>query len=145
MSETALKVAARWINAKGIPSGAPKQVKQVAKAWVANAKKAAEIQIKESGETGSEAKATRRFWADRLYISHETRNGKDAWIISDNYDRGPSMIYYAAQELEPDDDRPPWIPAPTEEWYYMRSYGSEKLMKGGFREALSTAQIMWTG
>lgn len=151
---TASRVASRWIEAKGIPSGASKQVREVCKAWVKNALEAAEIAIKEMGDVGQEAKSTRAFWADRLYVEHQKdrraprmrggewpTNKTDAWIIGDNYDQSPNIIFYPY----PKDDRPPWASEGDGLWYYMPNYGSEKLMKNGFREALATAEIMWTG
>jgi len=90
---------------------------------------AAEAGIAEDGETGSEARGTRSFWKDRLYVSEMDSDKGSRWLISDNYERAATMVYY------PDSD----------EWYYMPMYGSEKLMRGGTREALANAQIIWTG
>jgi hypothetical protein len=150
----AAKVAQRWVKARGIPSGAPKQVKQVAEVWVENAMRAAEMQIRDYGEEGSEAESTRKFWKERIWIDHQKdrpaprlRGGEwptdrtEAWIIGDNYDKGPSICFYPY----PDDDTPPWAKPGDGVWTYMPPYGSEKVMKGGLREALATAQIMWTG
>ena len=86
-------------------------------------------QVKEDGETGSEARSTMRFWKDRLYVSEMRSDKGPRWLISDNYERASTMVYY------PDSD----------EWYYMPLYGSESLMRGGTREALANAKIFWTG
>ena len=112
-----------------VPSNAPKQVKQVAKAWVKSAIQAGEEQIVENGETGAEAKGTRGFWKDRLYVYAEDSDKGPRWVVGDDYDRATNMIYY------PDSD----------EWYSMPNYGSERLMRGGFRNALGSAEIIWTG
>ena len=123
------RVASTTRQGGGIPSNAPRQVKKVSEAWVGSALKAAEEAIAEDGETGSDAADTLSFWKNRLYVSEDMRNGRQAWSVGDNYDRSPSLIYY------PD----------TDEWFYMRSYGSEKPIRGGFREALANAKVMWTG
>ena len=127
-------VGNRWFSRLGktagnIPSKAPREVKQVAKAWEENAMKAAETNIAEDGETGSEARSTMKFWKDRLYVSEMRSDKGPRWLISDNYERASTMVYY------PDSD----------EWYYMPLYGSESLMRGGTREALANAKIFWTG
>jgi len=119
----------RTRQAGRVPSNAPKQVKQVAKAWVQSAIKAGEEVIAEEGETGAEAKGTRGFWKDRLYVYVEDSDKGPRWVVGDNYDRATNMIYY------PDSD----------EWYSMPSYGSERLMRGGFQNALGSAEIIWTG
>jgi len=131
MNTMTQRVAARHLRrtAGKIPSKAPRDVKQVAKAWQENAMEAAEAGIAEDGETGSEARGTRSFWKDRLYVSEMDSDKGSRWLISDNYERAATMVYY------PDSD----------EWYYMPMYGSEKLMRGGTREALANAQIIWTG
>jgi len=123
------RVASTTRQGGGIPSNAPRQVKEVAKAWLESALKAAEEIIASEGETGSEAASTRRFWKGRLYVDEDMRDGKPAWSVGDNYDRSGYLHYY------PD----------TDEWFYMAPYGSEKLIRGGFREALANAEIMWTG
>ena len=127
-------VGNRWFSRLGktagnIPSKAPREVKQVAKAWERNAMEAGKQQVKEDGETGSEARSTMRFWKDRLYVSEMRSDKGPRWLISDNYERASTMVYY------PDSD----------EWYYMPLYGSESLMRGGTREALANAKIFWTG
>ena len=109
-----------------IPGNAPADVKKVAKAWIDNAIEAAKYDIKEGVE---DAEGTMKFWKERIYVYENKKGDKNAWIIADNYDKGPAMFYY------PD----------TQEWYYQESYGEASLMKGGTNEALANAQIMWTG
>lgn len=138
----------RTVQAGGkVPPGAPRQVKQVAEAAIRNALEAAEEQIKDWAEVVKKNPSmnrpeenpedTRKFWKERVYVHHERDRGKyepekfgvDAWVIADNFDRGPNLIYYTE----------------TDTWVYMPSYGSEKVMRGGFREALANAKIMYTG
>ena len=107
----------------------PSAVNQVAKAWQESAMRAAEIEIDELGQTGSEAKGTRDFWENRLYLHKDPSDKGPRWVIADNYEKSSNIIYY------PDSD----------EWYSMPSYGSESLMQGGFSNALEGAKIFWTG
>ncbi len=123
------RVVRRHVRTARLPSNAPQQVKQVAKAWVQNAIEAGEEQIAEDGETGSEARGTRKFWKDRLSVYVDDSDKGPRWVVGDNYERATNMIYY------PDSD----------EWYSMPNYGSERLMRGGFRNALGSAEIIWTG
>ncbi|MHC4213916.1 MAG: hypothetical protein ACYSWP_11140 [Planctomycetota bacterium] len=119
----------------------PDQVQKVADAFRASAMKAAEQIISHNGETGQDAENTRSFWKNRLYINPSPRGGKPAWLIGDNYDRGPSLIFYPEEGA--------WARSESIEdsgsWYYMPSYGEEEKIAGGFEEALSNATIMWTG
>ena len=119
----------RTRKAGRVPSNAPQQVKQVAKAWVKSAIRAGEELIVEEGETGSEARNTRKFWKDRLFVDVDDSDKGPRWIVGDNYERATNIIYY------PDLD----------EWYSMPNYGSERLMRGGFQNALGSAEIIWTG
>jgi len=129
-----------------IPSGAPRQVKEVAKAAIKNAMEAAEAEIEETQKYNErnpdesmdmDPARTRKFWKERVYVHLDAERGKyepekfgmAAWEIADNYDRGPSLFYYPE----------------TDTWTYMRSYGTERAIKGGFREALANAEIMYTG
>ena len=93
-------------QATRIPSNAPREVKQVAKASIENAK-----------EAGDD---------DRVHISNHEEG---RWVIGDNYEQMPNLVYYEGKD----------------EWYYMPNWGSEKLIRGGLREALANASIMWTG
>lgn len=129
-----------------IPANAPRQVKKVAEAAIKNAMEAAEEQIKDvqrfnernpEEPMDEDPAGTRKFWKERVYVYHDEDRGKyepekfgvGAWVIADNYDRGPDLVYYTE----------------TDTWVYMPSYGSEKPMKGGFREAMANAEIMYTG
>jgi hypothetical protein len=107
----------------------PMQVRQVAEAFQASAMKAAENTIADYKLDGQEAADTLSFWKDRLYISNLPRDGKQAWVVGDNYDKGPSLIFYPREDA----------------WYFMPSYGDEKKIEGGFASALQDARIMWTG
>ncbi len=110
---------------------APETVKKVAAAAEKSASDAAEERIKEYGETGEEASRTREFYASAVYVSQEdNRNDKgEAWLVSDNYDRMGSLVYYVA----------------TGEWFYQGSYCEEKLIKGGEDEAVANADLMFHG
>jgi len=109
-----------------IPPSAPKEIKEVAEAWMKNAMEAAEEQIKDY-EDGDE-EGTRKFWKERIFVTEEKRNGQDAWCIFDNYERAPGLIYY-----------------PTKDEWYMSESGNESLIKGGTPEAKANAEIMFTG
>ena len=112
-----------------IPSSAPAEVKKVAKAFLANAKKAGKMNVKELGEKGKEAKQTMDFWAGRLYVEFDKTKDGPRWSVGDNYERTPFLIHY------PDLDK----------WMIMSPYGSERPIRGGFKEALANAEIMFTG
>lgn len=130
-----------------VPGNAPRPVKQVARAAIKNAMEAAETEIRELAKmverdpsmasSVSSPEDTREFWKDRVYVSHDKMRGRyepekfgvEAWVIADNYDRGPNLIYYPE----------------TDTWTYMPSYGEERVIKGGLREALANAEIMYTG
>ena len=71
----------RTRKAGRVPSNAPQQVKQVAKAWVKSAIRAGEELIVEEGETGSEARNTRKFWKDRLFVDVDDSDKGPRWIV----------------------------------------------------------------
>lgn len=129
-----MRVANEAVTEGKLPPGAPKQVAAVFKALQKNALEAAEEQIKELARMGTPDKdpeGTRKFWKDAPYVSNTDSRGQrtDRWVISDNYERGANLVYRAD----------------VDQWYYMPNYGSERPMKGGFQEALSSAEIYYTG
>ncbi len=66
---------------------------------------------------------------DRAYAGRNIENGKVAWIIGDNYDRMDISLVYKDGS-----------------WYYRSSFvGGDKLMKNGYLEALSNANVFFTG
>ena len=112
----------------------PESVEKVSAAWKANAMKAAEDRISFEEQSPEDAKATREFWSERLYVYWDEIRVEEgavgAWVVCDNYEGCATiMIFY------PDID----------EWFSMRPWGDEYKMKGGLDEALATAQIIWTG
>ena len=117
-------------DAKNIPSSAPTQVKRVAEAWLDSARAAAERENLQNGYTGQDAKRTRDEWEGRLYVEYEdARSGTTgAWVIFDNYDRTPVVLMFYVD---------------INVWSSMPNYGSEKPLRGGYREALAEAQTMW--
>jgi len=122
-------------SAGTIPSNAPKGVKEVAEKWIESAMKAAEQLIEEDKEEGEEAENTREFWKNRIYVHNDKRNsddeefdGEDAWFVSDNYSKVPTLVYYPARD----------------EWYYS-SYDKDELLKGGQNDAEANAEAMWVG
>lgn len=116
---------------RGDLKAAPETVKKVAAAAKKSAKDAADEQIREYGDTGEKAEDTRRFYDSAVYVEHEEdRNEKgEAWLVSDNYDRMGSLVYYVA----------------TGEWFYQPSYCGERPIKGGEEEALANADLMFHG
>jgi len=110
-----------------LPTNAPDEVREVYEAMVESAKRAAEMVVEETGETGPEAESTRKFWQNRPYAHTDTRNGREAWVLTDNFEEGPNLVHY------PD----------TGEWAYMEQYGEEHPYD--FRRALADARIYYTG
>jgi hypothetical protein len=116
---------------RGDLKGAPETVVRVAAAAEKSAKDAAEMMIKECNENCLEATRTREFYAKAVYVSREdNRNSKgEAWLVSDNYDRMGSLVYYVA----------------TGEWFYQPSYGEETLVEHGDDGAIGNAELMFHG
>ena len=115
-----------------IPTNAPEEVQEVARAWRESAVSVGEEIIEEEGETGQEAADIRKFWRDRIIVEEDDQRWSDGttrWIIQDNFGATANLIFY------PD----------SGEWYYQPNWGTERLIQGAFPEALGNAEIMWTG
>ena len=113
-----------------LPPNAPKEIKEVAQAWQRSAVNAAAAIIKEEGQTGAEATATRAFWHCRQCISVEEAGRPDErWIIGDDYERCGNLVHYPS----------------TGAWLWLYPFCDELPLSGGYDEALASAEIIWTG
>jgi len=116
------------------PTHAPSQVHAVATAWANSAMTACtailadEAALRASGNYDTDEQI-REFWRSRLFVDVDDTDDGPRWVVGDNYERCTNLIHY------PD----------SGEWFTMPNYGNERRMRGGFVEALATAQIIWTG
>ena len=62
----------------------------------------------------------------RMYVYED--DGE--WIVADNLESGVTILRYCTE---------------SGDWFSMRPYGDPCILQGGFKEALATAQIIWTG
>jgi hypothetical protein len=95
----------------------PEQVQQVYDAMVANAKEAKELDDSvHLGHYGPED------WQSQPH---------EEWIIGDNYERGPFSLGYRSDK--------------DQRFYRDKWSGEDRLMPGGFEEAMGNASIWYTG
>tara|TARA_R110002110_G_scaffold328317_1_gene539917 strand:- start:37 stop:324 length:288 start_codon:yes stop_codon:yes gene_type:complete len=75
--------------------------------------------LKNAEEGGEES-------SGRMYVEEDG----GMWTVADNLESGVTILKYCVE---------------SGDWFSMRPYGDERRMRGGFKEALATAQIIWTG
>tara|TARA_R110002012_G_scaffold12735_6_gene56262 strand:+ start:1030 stop:1374 length:345 start_codon:yes stop_codon:yes gene_type:complete len=111
----------------------PEQIEKVAAAWRANAEEAGmpEDSCYVSFDPEEERRVKEYYtdqWGSPDYRYKEVSG--PAWEVTCNYEQGPILFWFPEQDI----------------WLLMYQYaGGCSIMKGGFREALETAGMIYTG